>query len=300
LIPAQGNDLAPWLASLCGGRGLEIVSPSHHRPDAFTVIEVTTRHDMDLWIVHRYSLGAAALCRFEDLVPVMARLSHPHLLAIYDGGVHEGRPYLLVQRLEGRTLKEHIGYQPLEIGEAVGLAISLARAVHHVHEVGLIELDVFTNNILIADDKTPMIDLRRTIERRVLKEEGHWIHGGIAGCEAPEVLRGDKASRETDVYALGAILYEMLTGRAALTRGAVGMQAVRNILELDAERPRSFNKSVDRALESICLRCLAKHPTGRYGSAALLAGEMERWRSGVEQTSFIGRLWRGFSARAWR
>ena len=78
------------------------------------------------------------------------------------------------------------------------------------------------------------------------------------------------------------------------------MEAGRNILERDAERPRSFNKCVDRVLESICLRCLAKNPTGRYGSAALLADELDRWRSGVEQANLICRLWRGFLARAWR
>jgi serine/threonine protein kinase len=207
---------------------------------------------------------------------------------------------LLVPRFVGRTLRERIGYQPLPVAEVVELAISLARAVHFVHEAGLVHLDLSANDVLLADGKTPMIDLRRTLGRRVLEEEGRWIHGGITGCEAPEMLRGDKAGRETDVYSLGAVLYQMLTGRAALIRGAVGLEAIRNILELDPERPRSFNRSVDRALESICLRCLAKHPTRRYGSAASLAGELERWRSGAGQTGLIGRLWRRFLARAWR
>ena len=186
---------------------------------------------------------------------------------------------MLVQHFVGRTLGQCIRDQPLPVTEAVELAITLARAVHFVHEAGLVQLDLVANEVLLVDDKTPVIDLRRTLGRRVREEGLRWIHGGITGCEAPEVLLGDKTSRETDVYALGAILYRMLTGRAAVIRGAVGPEAIRMILELDPERPRSINRSVDRALESICLRCLAKHPTGPDGSAALLADELERWRS---------------------
>ena len=117
LIPVQGNDLDPWPASFCGDRGLEIVGSSPYRRDEFTVIEIATRRDMSLWIVPWWSLGAAALGRFKDLVPVLASLSHPHLLAIYDGGVYDSRPYLLLQRSEGRTLNQHIGYQPLRVVE---------------------------------------------------------------------------------------------------------------------------------------------------------------------------------------
>ena len=160
LIPQNVWD---WLVSLCGDQGLEIVGPSRHRPDAFTVIEVTTRLEKDLWIVDFSPLDASDLCRFEDLLAVTARLSHPHLVAIYGGGVHEDWPYLLVQHFVGRTLGQCIRDQPLPVTEAVELAITLARAVHFVHEAGLVQLDLVANEVLLVDDKTPVIDLRRTL-----------------------------------------------------------------------------------------------------------------------------------------
>ena len=130
--------------------------------------------------------------------------------------------------------------------------------------------------------------------------ERSWIHGAITGCEAPEVLHGEEAGREADVYSLGAILYLMLTGRRTLTQRAAGPAAIREILERDPERPRTVNKCVDRALESICLRCLAKQRTRRYDSAASLGDELARWRLNALQPGLIGRLRRRFLGRAGR
>src|SRR5258708_7914624 len=102
--PDQGNDVTVWLASLYSDRGLEIIGPSQHRTDTFTVIEVTTRHERDLWIVSRSALRAGTLEGIKELRHVMARLSHPHLLAIYDGGVQDGQPYLLMRHFTGQSL----------------------------------------------------------------------------------------------------------------------------------------------------------------------------------------------------
>jgi serine/threonine-protein kinase len=234
----------------------------------------------ELWVVAPRLLGAAALGCFRELLPAMGgRLWHPNIWPSVDGGVHEGRPYLLVPRFAGDTLRERITDRPLPIAEAVELAIALCRAVQFAHDQGFVKQDLSARQVLLADGRPPMIDLRRTLTRRVLQVEGCWIHGGITGCEAPEVLRGEEAGREADVYSLGAILYEMLTGRSMLTRRATGPAAIREILERDPARPRTVNKRVDRALESICLRCLARQRTRRYDSAASLGDELVGWRS---------------------
>ena len=247
-IPDQGHGADSWLATLCASRHLEIVGPSRHGPDAIDVIESMMLHDQELWVVAPRPLGTAALDRFKDLLPVMGgRLWHPNVWPIPDGGVHEGRPYLLVPRFAGETLRERIADRPLPIAEAVDLAIALCRAVHFTHDAGFVELDLSANQVVLAAGRPPMIDLRRTLTRRVLEVEESWIHGGITGCEAPELLRGEEAGREADVYSLGAILYQMLTGRRPLTPGAAGLLAIREILERDPERPRTVNKCVDRA-----------------------------------------------------
>jgi hypothetical protein len=300
-ISDQGLGAATWLATLCAGRHLEIVGPSRHGPDAIEAIWSMMGQDQELWVVAPRPLGAAALGRFKELLPVMGGLLwHPNIWPILDGGVHEGRPYLLVPRFAGDTLRERIADRPLPVAEAVALAIALCRAVHFAHDAGFVELDLSAHQVLLADGRPPMIDLRRTLTRRVLQVEGCWIHGGITGCEAPELLRGEEAGREADVYSLGAILYQMLTGRRTLTQLAAGPAAIREILERDPERPRKVNKCVDRALESICLRCLAKQRTRRFDSAASIGEELARWRSNAREPGLIGRLRRRFLGRACR
>lgn len=279
-IPDRGRAAASWLATLCAGRLLEIVGPLRDGPNVVDVIDARMGKALELWLMARCPLGAAALGCFEELLPAIGgRLWHPNVWPIVDGGVHEGRPYVLGPRFAGGTLRERIADRPLPIAEAVELAIALCRAVQFAHDRGFVELDLSARQVLLADGGPPMIDLRRTLARRVLEVEGCWIPGGITGCEAPEILRGEEAGREADVYALGAILYQMLTGRSTLTRGAAGPAAIREILERDPARPRAFNRRVDRALESICLRSLAKQPTGRYASAAALGDELAGWRS---------------------
>jgi serine/threonine protein kinase len=294
-IRDQDHGAASWLQTLCASRHLEIVGPSRHGPNAVDVIEALVHQEKEIWVVAPCPIGPAALEHFNGLLPVMGgRLWHPNVWPIPDGGVHERRPYLLVPRFAGHTLSERIADRPLPAAEAVDVAIALCKAVHFTHDAGFCELDLSAHQVRLADGRPPMIDLRRTLTRRVLQVEGCWIHGGITGCEAPELLRGDEVGRAADVYSLGAILYQMLTGRRTLTPGAAGLAAIREILERDPERPPTINKRVDRALETICLVCLQKDRTRRFNSAALLEDELERWRSNAPQPGLIGCFRRRF------
>ena len=308
--PKPGDVIAPWLASLCGDRGLEIIGPSQHRPDTFTVIEVTTRHDMDLWIVSRSALSAATINCFKDVLHVMARLDHPHLLPVYDGGVHDGRPYLLMQRFTGQVLRDTIGSQPLPVVEAVGHAISMVRAAHFVHEAGLVGLDLNTNDVLLVDGMGLRIDLRTKLEQRVrMGGAEDWLaRTGYASGLDPETTGAvvdraglrvahyalglsfstgedlesvrdmlDESGRKRDIRTLGAILYEMLAGRPPWDPSAL----IRSMFEESPDPPRSFNDLVDQRLESICLRCFMRTSKRGYDSANSLADDLARWRPRV-------------------
>jgi eukaryotic-like serine/threonine-protein kinase len=301
LAPDPGRYFTAWRASLCGSRGLRIVGPSRQQPDDFAVVDVMTLHRMNLCIAGYCEPGDSAHGRFKDVVHLLARLRHPHLWAVFDAGVHEHWAYLLMEPFAGRNLKERIRDQPLTVAEAVELIIGLADTMEFMHREGVDNLDLITSGVLYSEDGDFRINPRRTLDRRVFGpvEADEWvIHGGITGCEAPELMGGQvsPSGREADVYALGAVLFELLTGRAALIRGEVGLRAIRNILDRDPELPRSLNKRVDRALESICLRCLAKDPARRFGSAASLAGELKLWRASAERTGLTDQLWHRFLA----
>ena len=151
-MPDRGSDMARRVTSLPGYRRLEFLESSQHRSNMFIVIDLDRWHVLDLWSVGRASLGTAALDRFKDLLQVVVRCQHPHVLPILDGGVHEGRAFLLAPLVVGRDLRERIGIQPLPVGEAVEPTIALARTVHYVHGSGIVQLDLVTNAVLFRDD----------------------------------------------------------------------------------------------------------------------------------------------------
>ncbi len=178
----------------------------------------------------------------------------------------------------------------------MGFSIDLANAVEYLHRAGISDLDLTSAGVLFSLDGSLKIDLSRTRDRRIYEEitpDGSLIVGGMTGCEAPELFldQVDRNAQASDVYALGAILFEMLTGRVPLIRGAVDrVVKIQKILHADPQRPRLLNRNVDRTLESICLRCLRKDPADRFGSAASLAKELERWRERAERSGLIHRL----------
>ncbi|MGO9471323.1 MAG: protein kinase [Isosphaeraceae bacterium] len=193
LAPDPGNHSTAWLASLCASRGLRVVGPSRQHSDAFAVVEVTTLRQMNLCIARPCMLGDAAHGRFRDVVHLLARLRHPHLWAVLDAGVHEHRPYLLMEPFAGRSLKERIRDQPLSVDESVELIIGLADTMGFMHREGASGLDLTTSGVLYTEDGDFRIDPRRTLDRRVfgnIESDGWLIYGGITGCEAPEVISG--------------------------------------------------------------------------------------------------------------
>ncbi len=226
--------------------------------------------------------GEDALARFRTEGEAIARLQHPNIVQIYEVGEQDGLPFFSLEFCAGGSLAKKLNGTPFPPREAAALVEILARAMHSAHEKGVIHRDLKPANVLLAEDGTPKITdfgLAKKID-----EAGHTISGMVMGTPsymAPEQAGGKSKEMgpATDTYALGAILYECLTGRPPF-RAQTPLDTLLQVLETEPAAPRAINPSVPRDLDTICLKCLHKEPTKRYGSAAALADDLQRWLGG--------------------
>ena len=226
--------------------------------------------------------GAAELARFRSEAEAIAQLSHPHVVQIYEVGEHSGLPFFSLEFCDGGSLDKKLGGVPLAPAEAARLVELLARALHAAHHKGVVHRDLKPANVLLTADGTPKVTDFGLAKRR--DAAGATASGQVMGTPsymAPEQAEGKgKAVGPTaDVYALGAILYECLTGRPPF-RAATPLDTILQVVAEEPVPPRSLNAQVDRDLETICLKCLNKEPQRRYDSAASLADDLERWLRG--------------------
>jgi Protein kinase domain len=220
--------------------------------------------------------------RFAREARVLARLDHPHIVRIYDVGQHEGRAYFAMGFMPGGSL-DKCADRFKETRSAVALVAKIARAVHYVHENGILHRDLKPANILLDEHGEPRVtDFGLA---KYLEEDVVLTHTGVVlgtpSYMAPEQARGDatQIGRATDIWALGVILYELLAGRRPFQ--AASRDAIASLI-CTAEPPhlRTVRPGLDRALEIVTLKCLEKKPEDRFASAAALADELERWLAG--------------------
>jgi len=248
------------------------------------------------------SPSSADLARFRSEAESAAQLDHPTIVPIYDVGQNEGRPFFTMKFVSGTTLAERLLEGPLTGREAAELLEPICRAVHYAHQRGVLHRDLKPSNILIDEEGRPHVS-DFGLAKRVEDDEPLTLSGAVLGTPsymAPEQAAGKRGrpGPASDVYSLGAILYQMLTGRPPF-QAATSVETVLLVLEQEPLPPRLLNPRADRELEMIALKCLQKPPELRYESAAALADDLAAYladeptaaRSGVF-SSIVARMFR--------
>jgi TolB-like protein/Flp pilus assembly protein TadD len=223
----------------------------------------------------------AHIKRFRLEAEAAASLDHPCIVPIHEIGESDGSCYFSMQLVEGRPLDEVLKSEPMPNRRVAELIIKLARTVSYAHRRGILHRDIKPGNILIDADGEPHLTdfgLARLVERESTITGTIVEALGTPSYMAPEQAAGHAAqlTSATDVYGLGAVLYQLLTGHPPFAGGTT-YETVRLVLETEPRQPRLLNPKVDRDLSTICLKCLEKDPPRRYSSALALAEDLERW-----------------------
>jgi WD40 repeat protein len=230
-------------------------------------------------------VGPEAVARLRAEAESAAALQHPNIVQIFEVGEHDGLPFLVLEHVAGGSLAEQLHGTPWGPRRAAALVEVLARALDHAHQAGIVHRDLKPGNVLLAGDGTPKLadfGLAKHVGREGgLTETGAIV--GTAGYMAPEQARGKSSTMPitplTDVYGLGATLYELLTGRPPF-QGPDAVETLMQVVHEEPVPPRRLQPKVPRDLETICLKCLQKEPARRYASAAALAEDLGRFLRG--------------------
>jgi hypothetical protein len=245
----------------------------------------------------------AELARFRLEAEAVARLQHPNIVQVFDIGESHGHPFFSLEFVDGGTLAQRLDHRPQPARHAAQVAIVLARAVHAAHQAGIVHRDLKPANILLAADGTPKITdfglaKRLDVEQRLTQSNAIV---GTPSYMAPEQVeaRARAVGPAADIYSLGAILYEMLTGRPPF----LAETPVDTILQVATETPvlpSLLQSKVPAELEAVCMKCLHKEPRQRYPSALALAEDLERFLAGAPTEAGQHRALSWLRRNGWR
>jgi eukaryotic-like serine/threonine-protein kinase len=314
LLQENASETAEWKR----GSAATVVQPAPRQVGEYDVLAEVGRGGMGVVYQarHRSLQRLAALkmvlagefasptqeLRFRLEAELAARVRHPNIVQVFEIGSYEGRPFLALEWADGGSLADRLNDKPWPPGEAAALVETLARAIHVAHVEGVIHRDLKPANVLLTSQAGPALGdgdsgalatglagwtlkitdfgLAQTIEGgKTLTKTGFLV--GTPGYMAPEQAGGKRAlvGPATDVYALGVVLYQLLTGQLPF-RGDSALDVLRAVTSDDPVRPRRLQPGLSRDLEAVVLHCLEKEPARRYSSALALAEDLQRFREG--------------------
>jgi eukaryotic-like serine/threonine-protein kinase len=275
-----GTKLGPYqIQSLLGAGGMGEVYRAHDsRLDRTVAIKV---------LPALYSEDRDRLQRFSQEARAAAALNHPNILSIFDIGDKDGAPYVVSELLEGETLRDCLKRGPLPIRKAADYALQSARGLAAAHEKGIVHRDLKPENLFITHDgRLKILDfgLAKLTRPETARESGDaptiqaatepGVVMGTVGYMSPEQVRGKPADARSDIFSLGAILYEMVSGKRAF-HGETSADTMTAILKEETPELSETNRNVPPALERIVRHCLEKNPAQRFHSASDLAFDLE-------------------------
>jgi WD40 repeat protein len=239
--------------------------------------------------------------RFRSEAEAVARLHHINIVQIHEVNDHQGRPYCILEYVAGGSLAKHLAQTPQPARYAAAVVQALARAMHHAHGQGIVHRDLKPSNVLLTEEGTPKIT-DFGLAKKLDDDSGRTRTGAVLG--SPSYMAPEQAAGRTsevgplaDVYALGAILYEMQTGRPPF-RGVSIFDTLDQVRNHDPVPPRHLNPATPRDLETICLKCLQKEPGKRYASADALADDLRNYLTGkpikARPVGMPERIWRWY------
>ena len=238
--------------------------------------------------------SAGDLTRLRREATAIARLQHPNIVQVFEVGEITGAPYFSMELCSGGTLSQRVRQGSLPVAEAAAIVAALARAVHASHEQGVIHRDLKPSNILLAADGAPKV-ADFGLAKFMDAADDHTRSGAILGTPnymAPEQAGGKTRliGPGTDVYALGAILFELLTGDLPFRAGTTA-ETIHWILHDDPRAPSQLRADVPADLDAICLKCLQKRWEDRYTTAAQLADDLDRFANGEPVSARRSSMW---------
>jgi serine/threonine-protein kinase len=262
------------ILSVLGRGGMGIVYKARHLPlDRLVALKM---------ILHGANASKDQLNRFQREAEAAARLSHPNIVSIYEVGSHKGLPYFSLEFIQGCDLSDLMKQQTMSAMDAAKMLVQVARAVHYSHQMGILHRDLKPQNILLTENGVPKVadfGLAKRLDDDIDQDAERTREGvivGTPGYMAPEQASGNTVGPPTDIYALGSILYYMMTGRPPFT-APTPLETVRQLLDQDPVWPSKLQTDLDKDLETICLKSLEKDPKKRYQTAEEFADELQRF-----------------------